>query len=97
MQEIQGNMDDVLSGNNLRDDEKDKRYFQLQNRYLAKIKSSQLHFLCVCFVYISEFKRLNCNRKYKPFLVLLGDRFSCSYFCNRPFQQTGLKLLTGQF
>ena len=35
MQEIQGNMDDVLSGNNLRDDEKDKRYFQLQNRYLA--------------------------------------------------------------
>ena len=35
MQEIQGNMDDVLSGNNLRDDEKDKQYFQLQNRYLA--------------------------------------------------------------
>ena len=35
MQEIQGNMDDVLSGNDLRDDEKDKRYFQLQNRYLA--------------------------------------------------------------
>ena len=35
MQEIQGNMDDVLSGNNLRDDEKDKRYFQLQKRYLA--------------------------------------------------------------
>ena len=35
MQEIQGNMDDVLSGNNLRDDEKAKRYFQLQNRYLA--------------------------------------------------------------
>ena len=35
MQEIQGNMDDVLSGNNLRGDEKDKRYFQLQNRYLA--------------------------------------------------------------
>ena len=27
MQEIQGNMDDVLSGNDLRDDEKDKRYF----------------------------------------------------------------------
>ena len=25
MQEIQGNMDDVLSGNDLRDDEKDKR------------------------------------------------------------------------
>ena len=35
MQEIQGNMNDVLSGNNLREDEKDKRYFQLQNRYLA--------------------------------------------------------------
>ena len=71
MQEIQGNMDDVLSGNNLRDDEKDKRYFQLQNGYLAKIKSSQLYSLCVWFVYISEFKRLNCNRKFKPFLVLL--------------------------
>ena len=28
-------MDDVLSGNDLRDDEKDKRYFHLQNRYLA--------------------------------------------------------------
>ena len=35
MQEIQGNMDDVLSRNDLPDDEKDKRYFQLQNRYLA--------------------------------------------------------------
>ena len=35
MQEIQGNMDDMLSRNDLRDDEKDKRYFQLQNRYLA--------------------------------------------------------------
>ena len=35
MQEIQGNMDDVLPGNDLRDDEKDKRYFQLQNRNLA--------------------------------------------------------------
>ena len=32
MQEIQGNMDDVLSRNDLRDD---KRYFQLQNRCLA--------------------------------------------------------------
>ena len=35
MQEIQGHMDDLLSGNDLRDDEKAKRYFQLQNRYLA--------------------------------------------------------------
>ena len=37
MQEIQGNMDDVLSRNYLRDDKKanNKRYFQLQNRYLA--------------------------------------------------------------
>ena len=35
MQEIQGHMDDVLSGNDLRDDEKDQRYFKLQNRYLA--------------------------------------------------------------
>ncbi|CAH3185621.1 unnamed protein product, partial [Porites lobata] len=35
MQEIQGNMDDVLSRNDLRDDEKTKRYLQLQNRYLA--------------------------------------------------------------
>ena len=35
MQEIQGNMDDMLSRNVLRDDEKAKRFFQLQNRYLA--------------------------------------------------------------
>ena len=35
MQEIQGNMDDVLSRNDLRDDQKAKRYVQLQNRYLA--------------------------------------------------------------
>ena len=35
MQEIQGNMDDMLSRKDLRDDEKAKRYFQLQNRYLA--------------------------------------------------------------
>ena len=28
-------MDDVLSRNDLRDDEKAKRYFQLQNKYLA--------------------------------------------------------------
>ena len=35
MQEIQGNMDDVLSRNDLQDDEKAKRYLQLQNRYLA--------------------------------------------------------------
>ena len=35
MQEIQGNMDYLLSRNDLRDDEKAKRYSQLQNRYLA--------------------------------------------------------------
>ena len=35
MQEIQGNMDEVLSRNDLRDDEKAKGYLQLQNRYLA--------------------------------------------------------------
>ena len=35
MQQIRGNNDDVLSRNDLRDDEKVKRYFQLQNRYLA--------------------------------------------------------------
>ena len=35
MQEIQGNTDDMLSRNDLRDDEKDKRYFQSQNRYVA--------------------------------------------------------------
>ena len=35
MQEIQGNMDDVLSRSDLQDDEKAKRYFQLQKRYLA--------------------------------------------------------------
>ena len=35
MQEIQGNLDDILSRNGLRDDEKAKRYFQFQNRLLA--------------------------------------------------------------
>ena len=35
MQEIQGKMDDVLSRNDLGDDEKAKRYLQMQNRYLA--------------------------------------------------------------
>ena len=35
MQEIHGNMDDVLSRNDLRDDEKAKRYLQLPNRYLV--------------------------------------------------------------
>ena len=35
MKEIQGNMDDILYRNDLRDDKKTKRYFQLQNRYLA--------------------------------------------------------------
>ena len=35
VQEIKGNMDDVLSRNDLRDDEKAKQYFQLQNKYLA--------------------------------------------------------------
>ena len=35
MQEIQGNLDDVLSRNDPRDDGKAKRCFQLQNRYLA--------------------------------------------------------------
>ena len=35
MQEIQGNIDDVLYRNDLRDDVKAKRYYQLQNRYLA--------------------------------------------------------------
>ena len=35
MQEIQGNMDDLLSRSDLRDDEKAKRYFHLQKRYLA--------------------------------------------------------------
>ena len=35
MQEIQGSMDDILFRNDLRKDEKAKRYLQLQNRYLA--------------------------------------------------------------
>ena len=35
MQEKKGNMEDVLSRTNLRDDEKARRYFQLQNKYLA--------------------------------------------------------------
>ena len=35
MQKKQGNTDDVLSRIELRDDEKAKRYLQLQNRYLA--------------------------------------------------------------
>ena len=35
MREIQGNMDDVLSRNDLRNDKKAKRCLQLQNKYLA--------------------------------------------------------------
>ena len=35
MQEIQGDMDGMLSRNDLRDEEKARRYFQLHNRYLA--------------------------------------------------------------
>ena len=35
MEEIKGSMDGMLSRNDLREDEKAKRYFQLQNRYLA--------------------------------------------------------------
>ena len=35
MQKKQGNTDDVLSRIELRNDEKAKRYLQLQNRYLA--------------------------------------------------------------
>ena len=35
MQKKQGNTDDVLSRIELRDDEKAKRYLQLQKRYLA--------------------------------------------------------------
>ena len=42
MQEIKGNMDDVLSRNDLRDDEKAKRYFQLQNRYLACTRPEEI-------------------------------------------------------
>ena len=34
-QEIQGDMDDILSRNDLRDDEQANRYCHLQNRYLA--------------------------------------------------------------
>ena len=34
MQEIQSNMDGMLSRNDLRDEEKATRYFQLHNRYL---------------------------------------------------------------
>ena len=34
MQEIQSNMDGMLSRNDLRDEEKGTRYFQLHNRYL---------------------------------------------------------------
>ena len=41
MQEVQSSMDDMLSRNDLRKDEKAKRYFQLQNRYLAF--KEQLH------------------------------------------------------
>ena len=36
MQEIQGNMDDLLSRNDLRGDEKTKKYSQLQNTWLLK-------------------------------------------------------------
>ena len=42
MQKKQGNTDDVLSRIELRDDEKAKRYLQLQNRYLAFKEQSSL-------------------------------------------------------
>ena len=42
MLEIQGNIDDLFSRQDLMDDEKAKRYFQLQNRYLA-LKKKQLN------------------------------------------------------
>ena len=35
MEEIQDSMDDILSRTDLRNDEKAKRYFQLQDRYLS--------------------------------------------------------------
>ena len=35
MEGVKGSMDGMLSRNDLREDEKAKRYFQLQNRYLA--------------------------------------------------------------
>ena len=40
--EIQGNIDDLFSQQDLMDDEKAKRYFQLQNRYLA-LKKKKLN------------------------------------------------------
>ena len=39
MLEIQGNIDDLFSRQDLMDDEKAKLYFQLQNRYLALKKT----------------------------------------------------------
>ena len=39
MLEIQGNIDHLFSRQDLMDDEKAKRYFQLQNRYLALKKT----------------------------------------------------------
>ena len=35
MEEVQESMDDILSRNDLSNDEKAKRYFQLQGRYLS--------------------------------------------------------------
>ena len=50
MLEIQGNIDHLFSQQDLMDDEKAKRYFQLQNRYLALKKTI-------------EFKNTNTTRR----------------------------------
>ena len=46
------------------------------------------------FVYIRYFLAL--NRRHKPFLALLGDRSSYSYFLNRRSGKQGSSYLTGK-
>ena len=46
------------------------------------------------FVYVRYFLAL--NRRHKPFLALLGDRPSYSYFLNRRSGKQGSSYLTGK-
>ena len=76
-------MDDVLSGNDLRDDKKDKRYFQLQNRYLAL----PLLTLVLLLAFISSLFHLILVKSIVVFLCFYNNksRFSIGDFTVEPF------------
>ena len=63
-----------------------RRFLEIERKkwfYISQSKFSLIVFsstLCMCFVYIQI---LAPNRRHKPFLALLGDRSSYSYFFHR--------------